>query len=472
MTTIPNWIAGNPCFTDTRRQVRFPFTGEMVGEVCHFGPDRIDDLIGAMLAGNGMPRRHDRFAVLEKARQLLGERAEEFASSIVMESGLALREARYEVGRALDVLQFAAIESIQDDGKVLCGDVSSSGLARRIFTIRESHRLALAITPFNHPLNQVVHKVAPAVAAGTPLILKPSERTPLTALRFVELLYEAGLPGTMLSAVLGDVDTFVEPLVADPRIELVTFTGGTQVGKRIASIAGYKKVCLELGGCSPMIILPDADLDLASQLAAEGCFRNSGQRCTSVRRILVDSSIHGEFTERFVEKASEYVSGDPRRPETRVGTVISEESASRLQQRIDSAVAGGAQCRLGGTSSGALLAPTVLDRVSREAELVANESFGPVAPIMSYEGIGDAIAYANHTPFGLSSAVVGNQMDSILRVVRELRTGTVNVNQIPGYRTEVSPFGGIKDSGLGVKEGVAEAVRFLSWTKTFSLPWA
>jgi len=470
--TVPNWIAGKPCLTDNRRQVRFPYTGDVVGEVCHIGPEHVDQLVGTMLEGTGMPRRHDRYSVLEKARQLVGERAEEFAISIVMESGLALREARYEVGRALDVLQFAAIESIQDDGKVLCGDVSSSGLARRIFTIRESHRLALAITPFNHPLNQVVHKIAPAIAAGTPVILKPSERTPLTALRFVELLYEAGLPGTMLSAVLGDVDALVEPLVADPRIELVTFTGGTGVGKRIAAIAGYKKVCLELGGCSPMIILPDADLDLASQLAAEGCFRNSGQRCTSVRRILVEAQVHREFTERFVAKASDYVSGDPRLPETRVGTVISEESAIGLQRRIDSAVAGGARCLLGGRSTGALLPPTVLDGVSRDAELVLNESFGPVAPIIAYQGIDDAIAYANNTPFGLSSAVVGNQMDSILRIVRELRTGTVNVNQIPGYRTEVSPFGGIKDSGLGVKEGVAEAVRFLSWTKTFSLPWA
>lgn len=471
MTFLPCLVAGEAVPGAERKPVRFPFTGEVVGEVGWLSIHDVDNAIERMLAGPGMPLRHERWAVLERARALLAERAEEFAWSIVMESGLAIREARYEVGRALDVLRFAAVESVREDGQVLCGDIAAGATGRRIFTLREPHRLALAITPFNHPLNQVVHKLAPAIAAGTPMILKPSERTPMTALRFGQLLIAAGLPGTMLSVVLGDVETVVEPLVSDPRVDVVTFTGGTAIGKRIASLAGYKKVCLELGGCSPLIVLPDADLDLAAQLAAEGCFRNSGQRCTSVRRILADRLIVDDFTDRFVAKAGEYVCGDPRLESTRVGTVITEASATLLEGRVRSAVDAGARCLLGGTRDGALLSPTVLGDVPRDAELVRQESFGPVAPILAVDGLDDAIRLANDTPFGLSSAVVGNAMDSILRVVREVRAGTVNVNQIPGYRTEMSPFGGVKDSGLGVKEGVVEAARFLGWTKTFSLPW-
>lgn len=451
--------------------VRSPYHGNVVGEVGFLGPEAIDAMLDGMLAGPGMPARSDRYAVLDRARHLLEQRSEAFAQSIVSESGLALVEARYEVGRALDVLRFAAIEALGKEGEVLAGDVARGSQPRRIFTLREPHRLALAITPFNHPLNQVVHKLAPAIAAGTPVVLKPSDKTPLTALRFAALLYEAGLPGPMLSVVLGDVERFVERLVSDPRFEIVSFTGGTSVGKRIATLAGYKKVCLELGGCSPLIVLEDSDLDLAARLAAEGCFRNSGQRCTAVRRILVPRGHLADFCGRFTEIARGYAFGDPMDTANKVGTVISEESARLLERRVRTAVDDGACCLLGGVRVGALLAPTILCDVPRTTELVARESFGPIAPVLGYENLDDAIGYANDTPYGLSSAVVGNAMDAILRVVRELRVGTVNVNQIPGFRTEVSPFGGVKDSGLGIKEGVAEAVRFFSWTKTFSLPW-
>src|SRR4030095_9763248 len=259
----------------------------------------VDSAIAATKTAPSLSR-FERHQILEKTRVLLEQRREEFAQLITTESGLCLRETRYEVGRASDVLRFAAIEALRDDGQIFSCDISPPGKARKIFTWREPLRCAVAITPFNHPLNQVAHKVAPAIAAGTPLILKPSEKTPLTALKFAELLYAAGLPGAMLSVLLGPTAEVAEPLVKHPEVDVVAFTGSVAIGKRIAAMAGYKKLILELGGNDPLIVLADADLDLAVTLATEGSFRNSGQRCTAVKRILVEEEIAAEFTSRLV----------------------------------------------------------------------------------------------------------------------------------------------------------------------------
>jgi aldehyde dehydrogenase (NAD+) len=307
-------------------------------------------------------------------------------------------------------------------------------------------RLVAAITPFNHPLNQVVHKIAPAIAAGAPMILKPSDKTPLTALKVAELLYEAGLPGWMLSVFVGPIDTVVTPLITDERVELVSFTGSVDVGKQIANAAGYKKLCLELGGNSPLIILDDADLDLAVHLAAEGAFRNSGQRCTAVKRLLVQEGILDAFTTKFVAKAATYLAGDPEDESTIVGTVIDEESAATLEARVQA-------------------------NVSRQSEIVVKESFGPLAPIIPIRDLVAAIAYYNSGTFALSTGIVTTNLDLAMRACKELQAGTTNVNEVPGYRLEMTPFGGLKDSGLGIKEGVSEAVKFMTNTKTFSLPW-
>jgi aldehyde dehydrogenase (NAD+) len=468
---LPCYIAGQPVRAAERLEVRYPYNNELTGAVALIAPDHLDDAIRTARRGGEPLTRYRRFEILDQARRRLADRAEEFAHLIRRESGLCLKETRYEVGRAQDVLQFAAMEALRDDGQVFSCDVSPQGKPRKIFTLREPLRLVAAITPFNHPLNQVAHKVAPAIAAGAPMILKPSEKTPLTAIKFAELLYEAGLPGWMLSVVVGSIERVVEPLVRDERVELVTFTGGTAVGKRIASIAGYKKLCLELGGNDPLIVLDDADLDLAVTLAAEGCYRNSGQRCTAVKRLLVHRKVLGAFTERFVAKTREYVCGDPADPRTVVGTVISESAAALLERRVQEAVADGARVLIGGQRRGALLEPTVLADVPRTAEMVCEESFGPLAPILPVQDLDDAIELANATSYGLSSGVVTDSLDAALACVRRLRAGTVNVNQVPGYRIESSPFGGVKDSGLGVKEGVIEAIKFMTTVKTFSLPW-
>jgi len=465
------WIAGKAVHSGNILSVHSPYDNRIVGTVQLADVSHTQQAISAALKGGPKLSRYERYSILEKTRQLLMERKEEFAQTISAESGLAIREGRYETARAHDVLMFAAIECLKDDGQVFSCDISPNGKARKIFTLREPLKLAVAITPFNHPLNQVVHKIAPAIAAGTPVILKPSEKTPLTAIKLVELLYQAGLPPYMLSVLLGPTKDVAELLVKDERVELVSFTGSVAVGKKIAQTAGYKKVILELGGNDPLIILEDAEMELAVSLAAEGSFRNSGQRCTAVKRILVQESIREEFTKRFVEKAKEYSCGDPADPATRVGTVIDEQAAIYLESVVKKAVEQGAKVMMGGKRTGALLEPTVIVDVPRDAQMIMQESFGPLAPILGFKDIDDAIALSNSTDFGLSAGVVTKNIEHAVRFVKELKVGTVNINEVPGYRIENSPFGGIKDSGLGIKEGVIEAIKCFTFVKTFSMAW-
>src|SRR5947199_863509 len=335
------YVAGKAITSGQQLVIKNPYNGEAVGSVALAGHEQTDAAIVSALNWREPLTRFQRSQILEKARQLLETRNAEFARLITAESGLCIRETRYEVGRAVEVLRFASMEALRDDGEVFSGDVSQQGKARKIFTLREPLNCAVCITPFNHPLNPVAHKLAPAIAAGTPVILKPSEKTPLTAIKFAELLYQAGLPGPMLSVLLGPAAEVAEPLVQDPRVDVVSFTGSVPVGKRIAATAGYKKLVLELGGNDPLIVLDDADLDLAVTLAAEGSYRNSGQRCTAVKRILVHQRIAEEFTPRLVERTKEYVCGDPMDEATRVGTVIDEQSAIYLETVVREAVAAG-----------------------------------------------------------------------------------------------------------------------------------
>ena len=471
MNDYPCYIAGQAIHREDKLSVYNPYNGEVAGTVANLGKAETIEAIETALQGGETLSRYQRYEILDKARRMLLERAEEFSSLITAESGLCLKETSYEVGRGHDVLQFSAMEALKDDGEIFSCDVSPHGKSRKIFTLREPHKLVAAITPFNHPLNQVLHKIAPAIACGAATILKPSSKTPLVAVKITELLYEAGLPGWMLSVLVGPSSEVADTLVTDPRVEVVSFTGGEVVGKMISERAGYKKLVLELGGNSPLIIMEDADLDLAINLAAEGCFRNSGQRCTAVKRLLVHEAILETFTERFVEEAGKYNYGDPSDPDTRIGTVIDEEAAIYLEKVVNDAVALGARVLLGGTREGALMTPTVIADVPRDAEMVVKESFGPLAPIMSVSDIEDAISLANATAYGLSSGIVTRDMDRAIRAVKGIQTGTVNINQVPGYRIECSPFGGVKDSGLGVKEGVIEAMKGMTYVKTFSMPW-
>ncbi len=471
MLKLPSYLAGAAVSGNRWIEVTNPWNNETAGRVAAITPEQLDAVIQTHLQPRPALTRYERSRILNKTRDLLDARREEFAQLITAEAGLCLRETLYEVGRACDVFAFAAMEALRDDGQIFSCDISPTGKARKIFTMREPLSLIAAITPFNHPLNQVAHKLAPAIAAGAPLILKPSEKTPLTAVRLTELLYEAGLPGHLLSCIHGGLDEITRPLIRDERVDLVTFTGSAKVGKEIAATAGYKKTCLELGGHSPLIVLDDADLDLAAKLACEGCFRNSGQRCTAVRRLLVQESVVAEFTKRFLALAQSYVCGDPTDEATLVGTVIDESAARSLEAAIQDAIARGAELLHGGARRGALLEPTILAGVPRDSTLGTCECFGPIAPIFPVRDLDDAIAYTNATPYGLSSGIVTRSMEFAIKAVKGIKAGTVNVNEIPGYRLELSPFGGVKDSGLGIKEGVIEAIKFMTTVKTFSLPW-
>ncbi|QJE96135.1 aldehyde dehydrogenase family protein [Luteolibacter luteus] len=470
---LPSFIAGEPVTTGSSLEVRYPWDDSLTGTAALIGPEHLEQaIIKALAFPSESLTRRDRHDILRKAAAMLAERRDEFAALITRETGLAIREAKYETTRSSDVLEFAAMEALRDDGRIFSCDITPNGRPRKIFTSRYPVRLVGAITPFNHPLNQVVHKLAPAIAAGAPVLLKPSDRTPLTALKFAKILYEAGLPGPMLSLFVGGIDDIVIPMITDDRVEIVTFTGSVEIGKSIARTCGYKRLCLELGGNSPLIILNDADLDLAAKLAAEGSFRNSGQRCTAVKRILVQEGVVDAFTDRFVKLVrEEYSCGDPEDPATVVGTMIHAQAAAELQRRVEASVGMGAEVLLGGARRGSLLEPTIIANVPRDAEMVALESFGPLAPIIPIRDLDDAISYYNSGNFGLSSGIVTNDLSLALKACKELKTGTTNVNEVPGYRLELTPFGGTRDSGLGVKEGVIEAIKFFTHEKTWSLPW-
>ncbi|EDT06482.1 phosphonoacetaldehyde dehydrogenase [Paraburkholderia graminis C4D1M] len=364
------------------------------------------------------------------------------------------------------------MEALRDDGQSFACDLTPHGKRRRVFSQREPLAgVIVAITPFNHPMNQVAHKIAPAIATNNRVVVKPSEKVPLSALYLADILYEAGLPAPMLQVLTGDPREIADELITHPLAELVTFTGGVAIGKYIAAKAAYRRVVLELGGNDPLIVLDDADLERAATLAVQGSYKNSGQRCTAVKRMLVQQRVAADFAELVVEKTRAWRFGDPFDAANQMGTVIDVAAAQLFESRVNEAIAGGARLLAGNRRNGALYSPTVLDRVEPEMSVVREETFGPVSPIITFDTLDDAIRISNGTRFGLSSGVCTNRQDAITRFINELRVGTVNVWEVPGYRIELTPFGGIKDSGLGYKEGVQEAMKSFTNLKTFSLPW-
>ncbi len=453
--------------------VRNPYTGATVGTVPKASLDEVRRAFAIARAYQPRLTRFERSNILNRAAASVRGRSAEIVALITAESGLCLKDALYEAGRVADVLMFGANECLKDDGQIFSCDITPHGRRRRVFTQRDPLLGVIsAITPFNHPMNQVAHKIVPALATNNRMVLKPSEKVPLSALLLADILYEAGLPGPMLSVLTGDPAEIADELLTHPDVDLVTFTGGVAIGKSIAAKVGYRRVVLELGGNDPLIVMDDADLDEASSLAVQGSYKNSGQRCTAVKRILVHQAVAARFTELVVEKTRAWTYGDPADAGLDMGTVIDEAAARLFEARVDAALAQGARLLCGHRRQGALYAPTVLDRVDPAMTLVREETFGPVSPIIGFGSVDEAIAIANGTAYGLSSAVCTQRLDVITRFVNELHVGTVNVREVPGYRLELTPFGGIKDSGLGYKEGVQEAMKSFTNLKTYSLPWA
>lgn len=467
-------IAGKLVETDEVLEVFNPYNDQVVGTVPAARPEHVREAFAKARAFKPKLTRFERQQILQRTAETLRDRREDFARLITAESGLCWKDSLYEASRAYDVWSFAAQLTIKDDGEIYSCDISPNGKARKIYTTRlPLLGVISAITPFNHPLNMVSHKLAPAIATNNRLVLKPTELTPLTALALCDVLYEAGLPPEMLSVVTGNPSTMGDSMITDPDADLVTFTGSVRVGKHIANIAGYKRIVLELGGNDPLIVMEDADLDKAAELAVQGATKNSGQRCTAVKRVLCVESVADAFSKLVLAKAKKLRCGDPMDPATDVGTVINERSAKQFEERVKGAVAAGAELLHGPERRGALFPPTVVDRVPYDCELVHEETFGPVIPIVRCpDDIGEVIRISNSTDFGLSSGVCTNRLDYVSRFVAELEVGTVNVWEVPGYRIEMSPFGGIKDSGLGYKEGVVEAMKSFTNVRTYSLPWA
>jgi phosphonoacetaldehyde dehydrogenase len=467
-------IAGKRVELDERIEVRNPYNGAVVGTIPAARAEHVRTAFAKAAAYKPKLTRYERQQILLRTAELLRDRKEDFARIITAESGLCWKDALYEASRAYDVYSFAGQLTIKDDGEIYSCDISPQAKMRKIFTMRTPLRGVIsAITPFNHPLNMVSHKLAPAIASNNRVVLKPTELTPLTALALADVLYEAGLPPEMLSVVTGNPSTMGDAMITDPDCDLITFTGSVKVGKYIAEKAGYRRIVLELGGNDPLIVMEDADLDKAAELAVAGATKNSGQRCTAVKRILVVEKVAEEFSRLVLQKAKKLKAGDPMDPSTDVGTVIHEGAAKQFERRVIDAVEKGAVLLHGNNRQGALYPPTVVDKVPYDCELVHQETFGPVIPIIRVPNdIAEVIRISNSTAYGLSSGVCTSKLEYITRFINELEVGTVNIWEVPGYRIEMSPFGGIKDSGLGYKEGVVEAMKSYTNVKTYSLPWS
>ena len=449
-----------------------PYSGVCIGTVPKAEIDDVRYAFEAAAAFRPRLSRFERSEILRRAAEIVAMRRELISDLITAESGLCKKDSLYEAGRVRDVLVFGANAVLDDDGQTFSCDITPHGRQRRVFTQRDPLLgVIAAITPFNHPMNQVAHKVVPAIATNNRMVLKPSEKVPLSAIMFADILYEAGLPPQMFQVITGDPAEIADELLTNSAVDLVSFTGGVAIGKYIASKVGYRRTVLELGGNDPLIVMDDADLDEAASLAAAGSYKNSGQRCTAVKRILVQQNVADAFVAKLLEKTQAWAYGDPMDAAMDMGTVIDDDAAQLFELRVNEAVAQGARLLCGNIRHGALYSPTLLDHVQPAMTLVREETFGPVSPVIRFETLDDAIQIVNGTAFGLSSGVCTNRLDVITCLVNELHVGSLNVREVPGYRLELTPFGGIKDSGLGHKEGVLEAMKSFTNLKTYSLPW-
>ena len=468
-------IAGKKVDAEKVIEVEYPYTKEIIGTVPAGNAEHAKKALD--IAANYTPKltRYERQKILQKTAEKLVEKKEEISDLITYELGISKQDSLYEVGRAFDVFSLTAQLCIYDDGEIFSCDLTPHGKARKIFTVREPLKSISAITPFNHPLNMVAHKIAPSIATNNCTVCKQTELTPMTALLLADVLYEAGLPPEMFSVVTGWPDDIGSEMIKNPNIDLITFTGSVEVGKYIAEQAGFKRTVLELGGNDPLIVLNDLnddDLKKAVELAVTGATKNSGQRCTAVKRILCQNKIADRFVEMALDRAKKIKFGDPMDLATELGTVVNAQAAELFDKRVSMAADEGAKILYHPGTKGALLPPIVIDNVNPKSELVMEETFGPVIPIIRVPDEDDeVIKISNSTAFGLSSGVCTNNFMRAKIYIQSLNVGTVNIWEVPGYRIEMSPFGGIKDSGLGYKEGVIEAMKSFTNVKTFSLPW-
>ncbi len=449
------WVDGGP-----RVEVRNKYSGDVLGTIPEARREDVDAAVEAARAASGVMAEmaaHRRGEVLRKAAELIRERREEFARTIAAEAGKALKFARVEVDRAVSTFTVASEEAKRIHGETVPMDAVPAGEGYFGFWVRRPVGVVAAITPFNFPLNLVAHKVAPAIAAGNAVVLKPATTTPLTAVLLCRVLEEAGLPPGALNLVVGPGSTVGEWLVADPRVAKVSFTGSPPVGRRITELAGIKKVTLELGNTSPVIVAPDVDLDFVARRCAVGAYYNSGQVCISVQRIYALPQAYQPFLERFVGASEAMVVGDPLDERVDVGPMIDEREARRIEAWVEEALAGGARVLTGHRRDRAVYWPTVLTDVRPDMKVVAQEAFAPVASVIRCDDFEQALEQANATEYGLQAAVFTRDVDRVFRAIRRLNFGGVIVNDTPAYRADHMPYGGVRGSGIG-REGVRYAI--------------
>ncbi|MGZ8734819.1 MAG: aldehyde dehydrogenase family protein [Acidimicrobiia bacterium] len=439
--------------------VRSPYDDQEVGVVPAAGPAEVEQAVAAARATLADPLPAWRRAeILDAAARLLAERTEEFARVIAAEAAKPMKTARVEAKRAVSTFTFAAVEARTLAGEMIAMDASDVGVGKLGFTLRVPIGVVGAISPFNFPLNLVAHKIAPAIAAGCPVVLKPASQTPLSALKLAEMLIdECGLPPGWLNLVTGSGGTVGNALV-DSDVAMITFTGSPDVGWGIKSRAPRKKVGLELGNNAPIILEPSGDWQTAAEKIAVAGFSHAGQSCISTQRVYAHESIAADFVAKLVDRVSALKVGDPMLDDTDVSALISLGERDRVASWIEEAVAGGASVAAGGTVTGTVLEPTVLTDVTAEMKVSSQEVFGPVVSVQRYAELDDAFRQANDTRYGLQAAIYTADLAVALEAARTLDFGGVLVNEVPTYRADQMPYGGIRDSG-NTKEGPHYGVR-------------
>ncbi|MBQ1083751.1 MULTISPECIES: aldehyde dehydrogenase family protein [unclassified Nocardiopsis] len=469
MTTHPFWLAGTAATGDTELTVRNPYTGGTAGVVSVPTEAQVEAAVSAAHAVSAeaaaLPA-HVRAGALDHVSRRIGERAEEIAQVITAESGKPIKWARAEAGRAVSVFRWAAEEARRDSGELQRLDTDPGGTGRMALVRRVPKGPVLGISPFNFPLNLVAHKVAPAIAVGAPVVLKPAPATPMTALILGEILAETDLPAGMVS-ILPMPNELAAPLITDERLPVISFTGGP-FGWELQRRAPHKHVTLELGGNAAAVVLDDADLDWAARRVALFGNNQAGQVCIGVQRVVVTDAVHDEFVRRLVAEVETLGTGDPADPKTDVGPLVDAAAAERVTSWIDEAVASGARLLTGGTRDGVTVAPTVLADAPADSRVVREEVFGPVLVVQRVADTDAAFAAVNDSDFGLQAGVFTRDLPTAFRAHRELEVGGVVVGDVPTFRADQMPYGGVKGSGVG-KEGLRAAMTDLTHERVLVL---
>ena len=457
-----------------KMRIKNPFNNDVVGEILLKTESEIDILLKKAYNFKYKENSKDRAKILNNVAQFYDDNSFTEALLITKESGICIKQALYEVKRSVNALKYAAMHAEKLDSNDISSDyiMNSDNSNVDLEVIVEPFDLAIAITPFNHPLNQVVHKVAPAIAAGTAIVLKPSEKTPLSAYRFREVLTECGLPDYAFIVLNGlDLVHTVTQLVSYSNLDVVSFTGSVEVGKKIEAIMKdngntLKKYIPELGGNAAFVINEDADLELASNIALSA-FDNAGQRCTAIKRILVHNQVADKFIEKFISKVKDIKYGDPFDENNTMGTLIDSKAVEQIYNRVNSAIDSGAKLLYGNQTSKAVYSPTVIDSVLPEMELVKEETFGPIAPIIRFNSIDECVEIVKSTSFRLAGSIATKSLETAKEYSNRISVGQFSWNGPPGYRTENAPFGGFGSSGNGAKEGIVHSIKGLMKIRTF-----